>query len=134
MPDDLPGRGVSVEGGGIQWALGSSSWAQASPSLALWPGSGRFQARCFRECSSLWAWPMFLVTRFQLRVPGCCALLRPSISGSRLQFITLHVVFSFVPGGHARPTPTAKSGFRPSQLVVLCGEVLGASAGVLFLV
>lgn len=44
MPDDLPGRGVSVEGGGIQWALGSSSWAQASPSLALWPGSGRFQA------------------------------------------------------------------------------------------
>lgn len=94
----------------------------------------KVSSRCVRECSSLWAWPMFLVTRFQLRVPGCCALLRPSISGSRLQFITLHVVFSFVPGGHACPTPTAKSGFRPSQLVVLCGEVLGASAGVLFLV
>lgn len=76
------------------------------------------------------------VPRDQIPVtcPRLLRLLRPSINGSRLQFITLHVVFSFVPGGHARPTPTAESGFRPSQLVVLCGEVLGASAGVLFLV
>lgn len=76
------------------------------------------------------------VPRGQIPVtcPRLLRLLRPSINGSRLQFITLHVVFSFVPGGHARPTPTAESGFRPSQLVVLCGEVLGASAGVLFLV
>lgn len=72
------------------------------------------------------------VPRDQIPVT-CPRLLRPS-QAVHQWLITLHVVFSFVPGERARPTPTAESGFRPSQLVVLCGEVLGASAGVLFLV